>query len=855
MVKYFLKNIPAERFYESNDFLNNGISEKELYERIKQQSYRIDNRSESIEISNGQLFYQVKGILSKNKEYINLYYNNITERKLIENAILDSNNQLQLFQSLMNNSSDAVQVSLESGQLFYINNIACDRLGIDQNKVGDYYVQDFEEIFKRPGIWEDHLNNLKNNDFLSIEGTNINQKTNQSFPVEVTVNYIKIAGIGYVVANSRDITNRKKIENHLRLQEEKYRNIISNMNLGLLEVDLDDKIQFCNNAFESISGYEFEEIAGKKASDLLISEENKNILERVNQHRILGISNGYEILTKNKRGDAMWWLISGAPNYNDIGEVIGTIGIHLDITEQKRLEVDLERALVEAKNASEAKELFLANMSHEIRTPLNGVIGMIRELNNNQVLDAQKLYLKSAKKASNHLLSVVNNILDITKIESGELHINANHFSINQLLEDVIAILLTQSVDRQIDLSMQIAPNVPEAFIGDEARIRQILINVTGNAIKFTENGYVTINCNLEIHKHFGKVIKFTIQDTGIGMNESYLSNLFEKFHQEDASISRKFGGSGLGLFITKKLVDLMNGNIEVTSQKGFGTKVNVYLPLQIGDLRKVEQNLILENTNNLINIRILLVEDNEMNRLVAINTLKSINAKIVEATNGVEAIELLKDSVFDIILMDIQMPLMNGFEATEIIRNKYKINTPIIALSANAFKSEIDICIAIGMNDYLTKPYEEQDLIRIISKHFKPNMNTGSIENKKELNPKIANKEVLYDLHKLSIMSNEDQIFINKMLKIFVTTIPLELDKMCLQFKEKKYLEIGRIAHKIKPSIDHLDIDSMKVRIRDIESFHYQKDSIESLKILLDDTIEILSLVVDQINKNELQD
>ena len=662
----------------------------------------------------------------------------------------------------------------------------------------------------------------------------------------------------YINIYFSDITKQKEVEKiivrsnkRLKLQEEKYRNIISNMNLGLLEVDTDGIIQFCNQSFTEISGFDLDEIKGEKATDLIFTNPNQEATKGMDLMHPENATDSFEILTKNKRGEARWWLISLAPNFNDKNQPIGSIGIYLDITKQKRLENELEKALLKSQKASESKELFLANMSHEIRTPLNGIIGMIRELNKEQMSHKQMGYLSSAKKASRHLLSVVNNILEITKIEAGELKLVPEHFSIHELLNDVTSILEPQVEHKDVSLSITIDQNVSDAFIADESRIRQVLINLAGNAIKFTEKGEVVIDC-VGLRKSANKQeLSFTIRDTGIGMNQKYLTTIFKKFQQEDPSISRKFGGTGLGLFITKNLVDLMNGNLKVESVKGQGTEVQVRLPLPIGTLSVVAKKETVVTNKALKSARILLVEDHEMNRLVAANTLSLLDVDLTEVSNGLEAVRLLKKQTFDLILMDIQMPIMSGIDATKIIRNKLKVTTPIIALSANAFKSEIDACMRIGMNDYVTKPFEEQDLLRVIVKHYKTS------KKKKEKKPVTAEQDneknnTPYNLQKLNEMSRGNMGFVQKMLHLFVDTTPQYLNEINTLFKENDIDGLKKVAHKMKPSIDNMGITAIRQEIRDIE--HFDDDGPqEELQVLVEKVNEILQEVVKQLKLKEL--
>jgi PAS domain S-box-containing protein len=748
----------------------------------------------------------------------------VTERKNYEIKLVETNKNLELLKTLINNTSDAIQVSKIDGQMVYINKEASKRLGIDIAKIGDYYVNDFEKIFQDAQAWEKHVLEVKGKGTQIIEGENFNTVTGKSFPVEVTVKFVEINDVGYIIATSRDITERKQIEASIRMQKEKYQNIIANMNLGLLEVDINESIQYVNPGFEHISGYASNELIGKNAGKLLVSESHINLVKTKVQQRSLGHSDMYEVPIKNKKGELRWWMISGAPNYDNAGNIIGSIGIHLDITEHKQLELDLELAKSKAEESSKAKEAFLANMSHEIRTPLNAIIGMIRELSKEKLSAKQETYVENTSIASQHLLSVLNNILDISKIEAGELQLDLHHFDLQKILNDVKSIMLAKCGEKGLYLKINHLENKNVIFIGDSSRFRQILLNLIGNAVKFTDYGGITVEYNIEdLHPGY-QAVYISVTDTGVGMDESYLKNIFNKFSQEDTSTSRKYGGSGLGMTITKELIQLMNGTIEIKSKKNVGTTIFMNFLIPIGDPTKLlkDDMISVADTNKLINI--LLVEDNEFNRLVASNTLSHFNCQITEAENGLDAIHILKSGkTFDVILMDLQMPIMDGFESTKVIRNTLKINTPIIALTANAFKSELEQCLKIGMNDCVTKPFEEEKLLNAIYRLTYGNVQLPVLE----LAQKEPIQQKLYNLNQLQAISRNDDAYCKKMIRIFIEQSTSSLAEIIEAYQNKDLAVVYSISHRIKPSIDLMGIELLKDSIRYIEK--YSKDDNDS--------------------------
>ena len=523
--------------------------------------------------------------------------------------------------------------------------------------------------------------------------------------------------------------------------------------------------------------------------------------------------------------------------------------ILLKAGQYKKIEIELQKALEASKAASESKEAFIANMSHEIRTPLNGIIGMIRELNKENLTIKQQSYVDNALKASKHLLSIINTILDLSKIKAGELKLSKKNFSLQDEIKTVKNILEGQAANKKIDLITDLDNTLANAYKGDATRIRQILINIIGNSIKFTEKGSVKIICSLLKSYNSKDQISIRIMDTGIGMDENFVKKVYTKFQQEDPTRSRRHSGTGLGMAITKELIELMKGTINLSSVKGVGTTVELIITFPIGDVNKIEVSNDNISISKLDNVRILLVEDNEMNRYVAINALKPYVSEIIEAENGEIAIELIKKEVFDLILMDLQMPFMGGIEATEIIRNKLSINTPIVALTANAFKSEIDKCIRAGMNNYVTKPFEEKQLLKVIQKEIQRNKSTK--EKEKFSSTQFTN----YKLDILKEMSRGDNTFVETMLRLFVTNIPKSIERIKSAINNNDFTEISKIAHKIKPSLINLGLDTLHQDIRKMEYYNNEIDSIENLKVLSIDACNQLQNICDEIKAKELQE
>ena len=644
------------------------------------------------------------------------------------------------------------------------------------------------------------------------------------------------------------INSRKQAEQMLRISEEKYRNITANMRLGLLEVDNDEIITFANQSFCEMSGYTLPELMGAKASLLFAKDEQAAILRQKNELRKQGHSDAYEISLNNKNGEQKWWLISGAPHYNDKGELIGSIGIHLDITKQKKLEYDLMEAKLQAERSAQAKELFLANMSHEIRTPMNAIMGMSHQLNKTTLNSRQSLFLDAIHNSAEHLLVIINDILDISKIEAGKLNLEHIGFSITTIVKSAVQVMQHKAEEKGLMLSISIDDNINKVLIGDPYRFKQVLLNMISNSIKFTEKGGVQVNCTLHGSTDSSQLLRVTITDTGIGMDENYLGQLFTNFSQEDNSVARKYGGTGLGMSICKKLIELMNGTIDVTSKKNQGTSITFTLPFIIGnecDLPEKEE--INFDSSILKGSRILLVEDNEMNRLVATTVLEHYEVDFAEAVNGETAVAMLKKEQFDLILMDVQMPVMNGIEATKIIRKEISTTIPIIALTANAIKGESDKCIAAGMNGYISKPFEEATLVRTIGSLLGKEIKVNAVAVQKEIPPGTDN---LFDLANLRKLSFGDEKFVAKVVSLFIKTAPESVSAMKKALEQNDFEKVKSVAHSLKPSIDSLGIAGMKTKIREIESFAFAHEPTDHLHKLIEESDEIIASVIVSFQK-----
>lgn len=500
----------------------------------------------------------------------------------------------------------------------------------------------------------------------------------------------------------------------------------------------------------------------------------------------------------------------------------GIDGLILDCRDITQRIKDAEELL----RAQKAKEQFLANMSHEIRTPINGIVGMVTLLSETIITSQQKKYLDAIRNSSNNLKVIINDFLDLSVIESGKLKLENIGFNIRYQLSHIVESFKFQTDEKGITLDFSLHPSIDTVILGDPVRLNQILINLISNAIKFTHEGGIKIVAKCEEESEDWLTATFDIIDTGIGISEKNLSTIFESFTQADETVTRLFGGTGLGLSISKQLVELQNGTISVKSEENIGTTFSFNITYKKGgnkDLVIQKESIygeLKKYSKSLKNINVLLVEDNDINRLYAANILKNWKCNYQIAENGLIATEKVKKNNYDIILMDVQMPVMDGIEATRIIRKMASpVNiTPIIALTANVIKGDDEKYKMAGMNDYLSKPFLPEDLFYLLLKYTKVNQEGKKIDSINKTSPNIIKPNKLIDLTYLKSMSGNDIIFINEMIKLFLEQTPKTIINLKQCLDNKNWVELKKIAHKAKPTMIFFGLKKLQNTLLQLE-------------------------------------
>jgi PAS domain S-box-containing protein len=510
-------------------------------------------------------------------------------------------------------------------------------------------------------------------------------------------------------------------------EAQRYLDILNQISDGCAVVDLRGNYLFVNDAFCQMYNYQRADLIGANFKNAIGEERISTLRAMYTEVYRTGVASQAEYRVYPKGRDMMFIDGSVSLDRDASGKKVGFVSIMRDCTARKAAEQEADRARRAAEEANRAKSDFLANMSHEIRTPMNGIIGMSTLALDTELTAEQADYIATVKGSAESLLVVLNDILDFAKIESGKLDLEQIPFSVAEVVAGAVHPLAFQAMEKQIALVVDVAPAVPPSLLGDPTRLRQIITNLVGNALKFTERGSITVSATAAAVDGAGVAVHLSVADTGIGIPDDKQAQIFDAFTQADGSTTRRFGGTGLGLTISATLVRMMGGRIWVESKPGSGSTFHIEVPLQMAEPVAADAPpATLPAANPAVaappragpTMRVLVVEDNVVNQRVAVGLLTRRGHHVILSTDGGEALAQLDRETFDVVLMDLQMPGMSGLDATAAIRAREQVSgghARIIAMTAHAMAGDHERCLAAGMDGYLSKPIDPQKLFEAV--------------------------------------------------------------------------------------------------------------------------------------------
>lgn len=519
------------------------------------------------------------------------------------------------------------------------------------------------------------------------------------------------------------------------------------------------------------------------------------------------------------------------------------IGYHImrQFRRQHHLIKELDIAEKKASVAAQTKENFLANMSHEIRTPLSGILGFTNLLQKRPLDETSAEFVTSIQRSGENLMTIINDILDLSKIEAGMMRITPGIFSINGLLNSIETLFSERVKEKKLTISSKVQASIPDTLVGDATRLTQILVNLIGNAIKFTHQGTVSIEVYNKEQRENQITLGFKITDTGIGIDKEKLTEVFERFNQGEDSTTRNYGGTGLGLSIVKRLILLQEGDIEVSSEQGKGTTFNFYIPYEIA---KEQLNTVpaadIDHFKDMSNtaLRVLVVDDNAINQSLMKHLLSQWNIDFDIASNGLEAVEYLRKKECDLVLMDLQMPQMDGYTAVQEIREILKLDIPIIAMTAHALPGERERCLSRGMNEYISKPIKEEELFKLIT-------NFGLKEAKSE-EMKVSQNNTVFetiDLTYMQSVSGGNKSFEQTVTTQFVENVPLHLEQLITAYQNEDFKIVNLRAHDLRSSAAIMGL--LPILEEKLDLLEMAKEKNTALQQVIEDVESILTSAI----------
>ena len=759
---------------------------------------------------------------------------------ILKKTFLNLEQEKKYLEIITENSSIGFIILNQNMEIEYCNNEFKKMLNLNSgNNIGPIY--NFIKIKSCKGKFKFNskdciiYNAFKNQKSFISENETIITYYGKEIPVLFIINPIIEKNYGdKIVLIIKDMTDERKIKNELL----KLKRAIEQAPVSIVITDINGIIEYVNPFFCKITGYTKEEAIGNTPG-ILKTEFNKKFYKDLWDTISSGKIWEGEFLNCKKNGETYWEKAIISPVFNKNGIITNFVAVKQDVTEIKNLQKKLIKAKEEAELANKSKSEFLANMSHEIRTPMNAIWGFIDLLYQTSLNETQKKYLDIIKSSSENLLKILNDILDLSKLESGNIEFEKINFNIHRIIIQCINIFSKKAEEKGISLKYKIDENVPEYLIGDPTRISQVINNLLSNAIKFTENGEVGIKVNLKNMYKSEAELLIIVYDTGIGIEQDKLNKIFDPFSQADSSITRRYGGTGLGLTIVKKIINYYNGKIWVESKIGKGTKFFFTLLLKTGTEEDIEK-LTKKSDDKIVNfsgVKVLVAEDNLTNQILIKEILKKFNIEVEIANNGVEALKKLGNQNYDLIFLDWHMPEMDGIETVKILRKIEKNEViidkridktlisklknrkfTIIALTAAVMDSDKEFLSKAGFNEFLSKPIIIEDLIEILKKYLKHS----------------KYKEVIKeDLSLLRNFVNNDEDLMKTLIDSFKESLEKNIEIIKESLEKNDFEKIKFSAHSIKGTAFNIKLNKIGLIAEKIEKEAKNKNKNKIIELL----------------------
>ena len=685
-----------------------------------------------------------------------------------------------------------------------------------------------------------------------VHGEKVNQlvEYNEGFEI-VSKNLISSNAIGSVLINAmRSAHQQKKINGlaeELRNKEKQFEEFQILSGLGLWELSADNKKIIWSKEIAKIFNNKFiSEISLVDFYNMVVQEEREQVIQLFNLIFEKGIEFERTIGFKTSNNEIVYLFIRSKCKSED-GVPSLVHGTMMDVSHQKAIERYLKEEKLNAEKLAKTKQDFLANMSHEIRTPMNSILGFTEIILKNNLDNDLRDNMTRIKTSGENLLVILNDILNLAKIESGQLDLENIDYDLNDVLNHVKIQLESFAKSKNITLKHHIDKATPKELKGDPVRLGQVLINLVNTALKFTEKGSVEIRVK-PVVMNSSKKIQFEIEDTGIGISQLNQTLIFEPYNQAKSSINRQYGGTGLGLPISKKLIHYLGGEIWVKSQENIGSIFYFTIATENRGSIKRKVDSLNASEINIEGVNLLLVEDNNINRELVTHFLDEWKVNFQVAINGRQSVEIAQMTDFDLILMDVSMPLLDGYQATKKIRSfdNLRKSTPILAMTANVFDEDIQKCLSSGMNDYISKPFKADELKLKIHNLVKLNRNISP--NKNYVRKSIKNKrEQVFSLDLLKEMGGNNQAFINDMIRIYVEESPKTLKKLNEAHNTWNIEGIKSAAHKLRSPSAMMGVSKAVELTEFIEVNVSKSEKQDEVKSAIVSLIKLIQLVIEQ--------